>query len=166
MPRAIKEMDWDVFTGQTVRIYRNLLTGMMSLQTKVPGRGWIVAGHTTEAIVANVTFHVSEAGRQRVIRDRCKNVHAWGQGVLIGAIDPSIEAPIALKYNPYTDETFVQRFTQQPITGCQYLVVRENLVFVSADAVPKAVTPPTLKVVRVRERRRLLTFNSFHLAAA
>lgn len=140
---AIRELDWDEFAGQTVRIYRNLLNHRMSIQTKVPGRGWLVAGHVTEAIVADVTFHVSESGRQRVIRDRCKNVHAWGQGTLIGAFDPSIVATIDLKYDPYTDETFVQRLTQQPITACHYLVVRENLVWVSPDAVPqpKPATP-------------------------
>lgn len=131
---ASKELDWSAASGQTARVYRNLNNHKISVQLKVPGKGWLVAGHVTEAVLAGVTFHVSESGRQRVLQKRCKNVHAYAQATLIGAVRPDVEATIDLKYDPYVDTCFVQRHTQQPVKSCRYLVVRDNRVFVSADA--------------------------------
>ena len=130
-------------------MYRNLNNGLMSVQVKVPGKGWLVAGHVTDLVLSGVTFHVSERGRQRVLRDRCKNVHAWAQGLLVAEYRPDLVATVDLKYNPYTDQTFVQRQTQMPVHDCQFLVVRNNRVFVSADALAAPVKPKafTLKSV-------------------
>jgi len=111
----------------------------MSVQTYIKGKGWLVAGHVTDAIVAKVSFKVSEPGRQRVIRDRRKNVHAWGEGVLIGQSDTEIDCPIDLAYDPYRNETFVERSTQRPIRRADFLIVRNNCVFVSSDALPTVV---------------------------
>ena len=38
--------------------------------------------HTTELTLSDVTFKVSQAGRERVIREKRKNVHAVVRGVL------------------------------------------------------------------------------------
>lgn len=129
----IRQLDWNATAGQTVRIYRNLNNGTMSIQAK-SGKSWLVMGHVTNAIVRDVTFKVSESGRQRVIRDKRKNVHAWGQGVLLSEFDESIIAPIALGYNPYTDATFVDKKSHRSIDRCDFLVIRDNQVFVSPDA--------------------------------
>jgi len=131
---AIKELDWDLALNQRVRIYRNLNNGRMSLQLKV-GKSWKVMGHITDCIISNVIFKVSEAGRLRVIRDGCKNVHAWGEGILISQFDMGIYASIDLGYNPYANSTFVERETENAITRCSFLVVRENQVFCSPDAI-------------------------------
>jgi hypothetical protein len=57
-----------------------------------------VVGHVLDAVLLEVRFHISEAGRQRVICDGCKNVHAWGEGMLVGEFDASIDVPIDLAY--------------------------------------------------------------------
>lgn len=137
---GVRELDWDATIGQKIRIYRNLNNGTMSIQTHTKGTGWRVAGHVTNAIVADGVFHISESGRQRVIAQNRKNVHAWYEGVLIGQFNPSIDCPIDLAYNPYINETFVERRSQRAIKRCKYLVVRNNLVFVSPDALP-AIEP-------------------------
>lgn len=137
---TIKHLDWEGTIGQRIRIYRNLNNGTMSVQTHTKGVGWRVAGNVTNAIVAGVTFKVSEASRQRVIREGCKNVHAWGEGVLLAEFDRSVAAPIDLEYNPYVHATFVERHSERPIAACKFLTVRDNQVFVSADALP--VTAP------------------------
>lgn len=49
--------------------------------------------------------------------------------------DESIFAPIDLSYDFYKGEAFKQRYTENRITACKYLVVRQNQVFVSPDAV-------------------------------
>jgi len=129
----IKELDWENVLGQKVRVYRNLNNGRISVQF-YQNKAWRVAGHVTDLIIEDVKFHVSEKARQRVIIEQCKNVHAWGQGTLVRP-STEIHAPIPLGYNPYKNATFVERGTKNPILQCKHLVVRNNLVFVSADAV-------------------------------
>lgn len=160
---AIRQLDWDAYCGRTIRIYRNLNNGTMSVQAK-EGKSWKVVGHVTEAIVSGVVFKIQEGGRQRVIRDQCKNVHAWGEGVLLSRVDESILAPIPLGYNPYTDSTFLQRGTQHPIHTCKYLVVRNNLVFVSPDAVTFGADMGSKKVTRL-ELPNVVQFVQWSFAA-
>lgn len=74
---AAKPLDWDTYLNQPVRIYRNLGNGKMSIQAKT-AVGWRVVGHVTDCVIRNVSFTVKEPARQRVIRDKQKNVHAWG----------------------------------------------------------------------------------------
>ena len=142
----IREMDWNAHVGQKARIYRNLNNGRMSVQVKV-GKSWKVVGHVLEAVLEDVRFHVPESGRQRVIRDGCKNVHAWGEGLLLGPTNGSIFAPVDLAYNPYLNATFMERGTGHSITGCKSLVVRENHVFVTPDAVDGSGDRPIFAVI-------------------
>lgn len=74
-----------------VRIYFNLHRRLWSVQSYVKGKGWRVIGHAREVYLSDVTFKVSEAGRQRVIREKRKNVHAYAIGTLeytIGGLLP------------------------------------------------------------------------------
>lgn len=149
MGKTIKPLPWDEVTGQTVRIYRNLNNGTMSIQIKGP-KSWKVAGHITNAVVQDVAFRVSDAGRQRVLRDQRKNVHAWGQGILIGKAS-EVYCPIALGYDPYNDENFIDKDTRRIITRADWLVVRDNIVYVSPDALG---SPSTQKAIALPTRDR------------
>jgi hypothetical protein len=142
----IREMDWNAYSGQRARIYRNLNNGRMSIQIKVAG-SWKVVGHVTDCILKDVKFHISESSRQRVIREHCKNVHAWGEGGLVGEVDESIHAPVDLAYDPYLNQAFVQRGTDISIAHCKFLVVRVNRVFVTLDAVDGSGNRPNLTVI-------------------
>jgi hypothetical protein len=119
---------------------------MISVQAKGVG-GWRVVGHVDECVLAQVSFTVSEAGRQRVLRDRVKNVHAYVAGVLIAQMDDSIVAPLRLGYDPYRHRSFVERESQRAIVCCSHLVVRDNVVWVSADAlkVTRLAVQPQVK---------------------
>jgi hypothetical protein len=56
-----------------------------------------------------VEFKVSEAGRQRVLRKRRKNVHAGVVGYLCSTpMHTYRKDEIQVTYNPYRDETFVK----------------------------------------------------------
>ncbi|MBD1995388.1 hypothetical protein H6G00_01915 [Leptolyngbya sp. FACHB-541] len=145
-----KLLDWESTLGETVRIYRNLNNGKMSIQTYIKGRGWIVAGHVTDCVVANVSFKVCESRRLRGIQDRQKNVHAWGQGILIAQSKPKLDAPVDLAYDPYFNNSFVERHSQAEISSCCFLVVRDNLVFVSADALRSPAPAPAPRKQKVR----------------
>lgn len=76
-----------------VRCYWNLRLHCWSIQS-LPTRR--VIGHATKVLLSDVKFSVSEAGRQRVLREGSKNVHAFAVGTLIGAawVDADHHAPM------------------------------------------------------------------------
>ena len=96
----------DLVIGDRVQVYRNLHKtdgGHVWFSIK---RGGVVVAHTTRVAIRDVEFRVNEKGRQRVLREKKKNVHAlvtgcfWGIGEC-GTVDGSFY------YNPYNCETFV-----------------------------------------------------------
>jgi hypothetical protein len=137
--RIKKELDIEEFLNRKVRTYRNLQTGTMSVlarQRNSKGAiNWLLAGHTTDLMMKDVKFHVSEGGRQRTIARRRRNVHAWAEGILIAVPAQEIETPIDVAYNPFVTNTFVKRYTSVPIVSAKYLAVKSNLVWCSSDAI-------------------------------
>jgi len=83
-----------------VRVYFNLHKKCLSVQTKTE-KGWRVAAHVNFLCLKQVAFKVSEAGRQMVLKQKKKNVHAFIEGNVCawGSIEelPSTE----VTYNPY-----------------------------------------------------------------
>lgn len=68
--------------GLLVEVYRNLTRNCYSVRSVETGR---VQAHVTEFCLHDCEFRVSEAGRQRVLRERRKNVHAVIRGILVNA---------------------------------------------------------------------------------
>lgn len=87
-----------------VHVYKNLNRGDWSVRHQ----GKVIA-HVAEIWLANVSFHVSEKARVRVIANKRREVHAWAIGEIV-ASQPSGEA-VAITYNPYRAATFTQRRT-------------------------------------------------------
>jgi len=65
--------------NKQVEVYRNLNNGRLSIRD---AKTKLVLAHADVVTLTEVTFHVSEAGRQRVLRDKRKNVHAVVRGTL------------------------------------------------------------------------------------
>jgi len=65
-----------------VRVYRNLNRGGLSIQHKT-SKGWRVKDYSLYVVLTNCKFTVREGGRQRVLRECQKNVHAWVEGDLV-----------------------------------------------------------------------------------
>ena len=86
-----------------VRVYFNLHKKLLSVQTKVNG-SWKVIKHVFNINLTDVKFKVSEAGRQRVLREKRKNVHAFIEGV--EAEERVGETAQHITYNPYKYEKF------------------------------------------------------------
>lgn len=125
-----------------VKVYRNLHNGLYSIQRL--GR---VIGHAQRVALTNTTFVVSEAGRQRVIREGKKNVHAFAQGDLaevygfqgyrgrhVGKLEGLNESDLPprflermtrVTYNPYKFDSFVDAETKQPM-GSGLVVIMDN----------------------------------------
>ena len=66
-----------------VFVYFNLRSKLYSIKAlEGPAKGRVVA-HASDVIIKDATFKVSEAGRQRVLREKHKNVYAGVQGHLV-----------------------------------------------------------------------------------
>lgn len=83
----------------------------------------LVVAHAFRVNLKGATFKVSEAGRQRVIASKRKNVHAGVVGQWDGnrdAAQPDREGEaVAVTYNPYKAPTFTRRDNEAPIHAAE-----------------------------------------------
>lgn len=97
------------------RIYFNLHKRLFSAQQRTD-RGWRVVEHSDTVQLYDVRFTVSKAGRERVLREQCKNVHAYIYGNRIRGLDATVRSDIyEATYNPYKCSTFVLRENGEPL---------------------------------------------------
>ncbi|HEY5657932.1 MAG TPA: hypothetical protein VIY27_09100 [Myxococcota bacterium] len=88
--------------------------------------------HADVVLLEDCCLVVNEKGRQRVLRERSKNVHAWVEGELVDmAAHPSEYDPdvlpdevydgrwIPITYNPYKYDTFMRADSGKPVTHAQ-----------------------------------------------
>jgi hypothetical protein len=101
------------FIGERVFVYRNLHRKCYSVKSLKTGR---VIAHVDSIDLINVVFRVSEAGRQRVLREKRKNVHA---GVVGYIADVSLLCQLCqsskVTYNPYKFDSFINKDNELPI---------------------------------------------------
>lgn len=112
-----------------------------------PDKGRVV-GHVSAIELEGCTFRVSEAGRQRVIRERAKNVHATVRGRIVQVCqDATPSRSLTEKqsailaaggtdttYNPYYTPTFINRETKSPVHAAQSVVIVGKFVAASSGA--------------------------------
>lgn len=61
---------------------------------------------------------MNEDGRQRVLENERKNVHATVLGTLCDE-ELKLNDPVSITYNPYKFDSFVTKDTHTPITGAE-----------------------------------------------
>jgi hypothetical protein len=106
-----------------VAVYFNLHRNIFSIQSREKGDYGKVIAHKDSVVIKSPKFVVRQAGREKVLRDRAKNVHAFVVGYLVDEVDtrnPSKD----ITYNPYQYSTFVVKDTEQPIEQAEYAVLR------------------------------------------
>lgn len=113
--------------GQTVQVYWNVRRKIWSVRV----RGKVLL-HTAHCTILNPRFKVSEAGRQRVLRERCKNVHAYIEGEVYppGMI---AESGRRVSYNPYKGPSFYLVGSNEAVLKGRWAILQENAV-VTTDA--------------------------------
>ena len=89
-----------------VFVYFNLHKKLFSIKAlEGPNKGRVVA-HRRELSLLDAVFKVSEAGRQRVLRERKKNVHAGVVGQWFDTTE-AVDNKLQVTYNPYKYTGFV-----------------------------------------------------------
>jgi hypothetical protein len=102
--------------GQKVMVYYNLHKHTFSVQ-----KSGIVVLHADFVKLSNVEFRVRKGGLEKVRKEKTKNVHAF----VIGTLEDYCEYPCdnipedsegeIISYNPYKNDSFVIKSTQEPI---------------------------------------------------
>ena len=111
-----------------VFVYWNLNQGCWSIKALDGEDRGRVIGHASSFEITGARFRVSEAGRQRVLREKRKNVHAGVVGELTGVMyvanhgrmdDPvrarKIKGGSDITYNPYEGPHFVTKAGRHPV---------------------------------------------------
>lgn len=89
-------------------------------------------------VIRDAQFVVSQAGRARVLRERCKNVHAGVRGTWEVVDEPlSMKGWARVTYNPYKYDSFVRARDERPLEGADEvrMVIREGRARVYARGI-------------------------------
>ena len=100
---------------KNVRIYWNLHKGQWSIQDRRTG---LVVGRQPELFLLVGSFNVRKGGRQRVLLEGKKHVHAFAEGWYPEVwISPKHyhDKGRAVTYNPYKNDTFVYVDNGEPV---------------------------------------------------
>lgn len=106
----------DNLIGQRVMVYYNLHKKTFSIQ-----KSGIVLLHADYVKLENVEFRVRQGGKEKVRKDKSKNVHAFVIGDILDFCKypclnlPSENEGEIVTYNPYKNDSFVVKSTQEPI---------------------------------------------------
>jgi hypothetical protein len=113
-----------------VFVYFNLHRKLFSVKSlEGPDKGKVI-GHMYSVSLNDVTFKVSEAGRQRVLREKRKNVHAG----VVGNISPNAwddmlqDDPKQITYNPYRFSSFVDKDNLEPVRHAKYCLLNGRII--------------------------------------
>jgi hypothetical protein len=92
-----------------------------------PNRGRVIK-HATDITLTDCVFKVSEAGRQKVLAQKVKNVHAGVVGYMDSSVKQGVtDEHIDVTYNPYKFSTFVNRAnTDEPVHTARFVKMNQN----------------------------------------
>ena len=108
--------------GSKVEIYWNLHKACYSVRHK----GKVVM-HTMKIALKDVSFSVQPAGRQKVLKEKVKNVHAFVRGTYCGDNIESVRNATSLvTYNPYKYDSFVNKVTNEPVYAAECVLLSGN----------------------------------------
>ena len=118
-------------TRQRVFVYFNLHRKLWSVRAlDGPRKGHVIA-HKRGVVLQGVSPRVSQAGRERVLRERKKNVHAGLVGYWVPFNTPITEHMVPITYNPYKYESFVYVSDESAYTGTRKALLLNRQVRVS-----------------------------------
>ena len=109
---------------QRVMIYRNLTKNCWSVKCLLTNR---VILHLDMVCLTNCEFRVSKKGRERVLREKKKYVHAGVYGYLYG--ESNAASFVQVGYNPYKNETFVDKDGNPVHTSDCLIMYKDGKVF-------------------------------------
>lgn len=124
--------DNEDYIGKKVMVYYNLHKHTFSIKHKEK-----VILHADFVNLIDVEFRVRQGGRESVLRDKSKNVHAFAIGTLVDYSKfPSSDIPESkegdiVTYNPYKHDSFVYKEDESPIYNAKEVtLVNPKKIFI------------------------------------
>ncbi len=119
-----EEEDWEAVARTTmkVKVYRNLHKKCWSVMNPKTRR---VIMHADAVCLTDAKFIVSQAGRERVLREKAKNVHAYACGFLVEST-PESATMVETSYNPYRFPHFFDKETLDPRHEAGFAVLKPD----------------------------------------
>lgn len=118
--------------GKKIFAYYNLHKKVWSVRHK----GKVIA-HAEFLIIDSPEFKVSQSGRNRVLREKRKNVHAG----VVGILNTSAKLPTnrtRVSYNPYIAAHFYEISSGSPVQGAATVVMCVESFAQDGSLIPKA----------------------------
>lgn len=106
-----------------VFVYKNLHKDCWSVRSN---KTKLVVAHRKNLILKDCTFKVSQTSRQRVLREKRKNVHA---GVCGTVSNKASGEWIQISYNPYKFGYFYCVETLSPVLSARFVRFTDNKVY-------------------------------------
>lgn len=105
-----------------VKVYFNLHRKVFSVVNIKTGK---VAGYSENLCLKNAQLRVQESGRQRVLREKRKNVHAF----VVGEYNPDsyVHVPVdsvEVTYNPYKYNSFVIKHNKTALSKADKVILQ------------------------------------------
>lgn len=123
--KPLVNLDYPLLKGIKVDVYYNLHKKTFSIRCN----GKVIA-HRDKVAIKNPQYIVGEKGKQRVRREKSKNVHAFVRGTLMPNDSESKDVFMyKVSYNPYLHDTFVRVLDGSAIHNAEWAVLSktENL---------------------------------------
>jgi hypothetical protein len=124
-----------VLPGQRVEVYRNLKFKDRVVYSIRDVKTGLVLGHASTLLLSRCKFVVNQKGRERVIKEKRKNVHAWIQGsmgIVHAGDDRIFSTGRKVCYNPYTNSHFELADCGEPVVEANLVWINEGLVSASS----------------------------------
>ena len=134
MKVLITESQFDsLFMGKKVKVYYNLQKHTFSVTYDEK-----VIIYADYVKLGDVEFRVRKGGKERVRSEKSKNVHAFVIGKLLDYCEypcdgiPTPSSDKVVTYNPYKNDTFVFKNTEEPVYHAQEvdMINSKNKLFV------------------------------------
>ena len=103
-----------------VEVYRNLHKNCWSIRDTKTGR---VIEHTDSVHIKNAKLVVRKSGREKVLREKRKNVHAFVRGTIESCSSWHTEQ---IAYNPYKYDSFVLVESKEPIFNAEHVYLNDK----------------------------------------
>ena len=110
-----------------VAVYWNLHKHCFSIQSREKENYGKVISHKDSVAVALPKFVVRQAGREKVLKEGSKNVHAFVVGYLLSNNETVVveDKGSLVTYNPYKYKGFVKADTKEQVNEANYITMQK-----------------------------------------
>lgn len=122
MIRTKSDKRYDIDFSRKVFVYKNLHKDCWSVK-----QDGLVKAHADKLEMWDCSFRVNQKGREKVLKEKRKNVHAG----ILGRVDDiggTIMVGTEVTYNPYKYNSFVDKNTESPVYYSGFATLTHNKV--------------------------------------